>query len=287
MSEVVARQKPRLEFEERPSPRLEPENLPATLPPPGRFAVGGSTLSLALGGAALLVGGFAVLDAANFVAAQFSRGVVLGWLTLAVALGGFGLLGAALWRELRGLFALRTVDRLRAALLTDRAQAAALEWLAMMPEGATLAGSVRATRDPAAIAGLLRAGPIAAMRARADALGRTAAVQTFAATAALPSPALDGLLVAWRGTRLVREIATLHGMRPGTLATLALLRRTALTAASVMATDMATDAAARALLSNPLLAHIAGDVAGAGVAARRMVVLARAAAAACSPLPPG
>jgi len=31
---------------------------------------------------------------------------------------------------------------------------------------------------------------------------------------------------------------------------------------------------------------VAGDVAGAGVAARRMMVLARAAAAACSPLPP-
>jgi putative membrane protein len=76
-------------------------------------------------------------------------------------------------------------------------------------------------------------------------------------------------------------------MRPGTLATLALLRRTALSAAGVVAADLATDTAARAFLSNPLLRHVAGDVAGAGVAARRMIVLARAAAAACSPLPPG
>jgi putative membrane protein len=41
------------------------------------------------------------------------------------------------------------------------------------------------------------------------------------------------------------------------------------------------------VLSNPLLAHVFGDMAGAGVAARRMILLARASAAACSPVPPG
>jgi len=275
------RLKPRLEFEDRPAPRLEADLLSVAVRP----APGGGNLSLALSGLAVIVGGFAILGAANFVVAQFERGAVLGWLTLGVALGGFGLLAAALARELRGLFALRTVDRLRAALLEpDTCRRAALDWLATLPEGAALAGSIHDLSDPAAIASLLRAGPVAALRTRADALGRAAAVQIFAATAAVPSPALDGVLVAWRGTRLVREIAALHGMRPGTLATLALLRRTALSAATVMAADMATDAAARALLSNPLLAHLAGDMAGAGVAARRMIVLARAAAAACSPL---
>jgi uncharacterized membrane protein YcjF (UPF0283 family) len=275
--------KPRIEFEDAFSPRLEPE----PLVPPVSVAPGTGTLSLAAGGVAVLVAGFSVLQAANFIVGQFERGPILGGLTLLVAAGGFGLLATALWRELRGLFALRTVDRLRAALThPDQARRAALAWLATLPEGEALAGAVRATEDPVAIAGLLRAGPLAALRARSDALGRAAAIQTFAVTAAVPSPALDGLLVAWRGTRLVREIAALHGMRPGTLGTLALLRRTALSAATVMTTDFATDAAARALLSNPLLAHVAGDVAGAGVAARRMIVLARAAAVACSPLPP-
>jgi hypothetical protein len=55
-------------------------------------------------------------------------------------------------------------------------------------------------------------------------------------------------------------------------------------AAAVAGTDMALDATLRAVLSNPLLRHVAGDVAGAGVAARRMILLARATAAACSPL---
>nr|WP_283949669.1 DUF697 domain-containing protein [Limobrevibacterium gyesilva] len=124
------------------------------------------------------------------------------------------------------------------------------------------------------------------MRARSEALGREAAVQVFAATAAIPSPSLDGLLVGWRGARLVRQVAVLHGMRPGLLGTLGLLRRTVFSAAAVAAADLAADTAARALLSNPLLQHLAGDVAGAGVAARRMIVLGRVAAAACSPVPP-
>jgi len=60
----------------------------------------------------------------------------------------------------------------------------------------------------------------------------------------------------------------------------------AFAAASVMATDIAADVAMRTLLSNPIMERLASDVAGAGVAARRMIVLARATAAACSPVPP-
>jgi uncharacterized membrane protein YcjF (UPF0283 family) len=277
---------PRIEAEESEAPRLEaglPMVLPAAAPSRG-------TLRLVLEGLAVLALGFAVLGSANFVMAQFERSATLGWLTLGVAVAGFGLIGAGIWRELRGLFALRSVDRLRAAAAA--ADIAALKtalrpWLAAQPDGAAVAAALEPVTDPAAALALLRAGPVASLRARADALGRTAAVQVFAATAALPAPAFDGLLVAWRGARLVRQVAELHGMRPGTLATLALLRRTALSAAGVVAADLATDTAARAFLSNPLLRHVAGDVAGAGVAARRMMVLARAAAAACSPLPPG
>jgi len=39
------------------------------------------------------------------------------------------------------------------------------------------------------------------------------------------------------------------------------------------------------VLSTPLLTHLAGEMAGGAVAARRLVVLARAAAVACSPVP--
>jgi len=94
---------------------------------------------------------------------------------------------------------------------------------------------------------------------------------------------MDVLTVGWCGVRLIRQVAALHGMRPGILGTLALLQKTALAAATVAATEVAVNAATHAVVSHTLLRHLAGDVAGAGVAARRMIVLARAAAAACSP----
>jgi uncharacterized membrane protein YcjF (UPF0283 family) len=275
---------PRFELEEHAAPRLEPEALPAIVP----RQAGLGSLGLVATGLVILVVGLALLQTGNFVAAQFARAPSLGWLTLGVAVAGFGLIGVAAWRELRGLFGLRTVDRLRRLLAQPRtAKAAAREWLAQLPEGAALLPAVAATDDASVIAALLRAGPAATLRSRADALGRTAAMQVFTATAAIPSPAFDGLLVTWRGVRLVRQIAELHGLRPGLLGMLSLLRRVALTAAALMATDFAANAFARAVLSNPLLEHLAGDVAGAGVAARRMIVLARVAAVACSPLDPG
>ncbi len=278
------RVRPRFELEDAAIQRLEPA---ALVPVAAEPRMGWSSFGLAGAGAGVLLLGLAALETANFVVDQFARAPVLGWLTLAVAVAGFGLILAAGLRELRGLLALRGVDRIRAGLADPaRCVAAARTWLAHHPEFAGLAPAVAAAPAPDAVVALLRAGPVATLRQRADQLGTAAGVQVFAATAAIPSPALDGLLVAWRGIRLVRAVAALHGMRPGLFATLALLRRSMISAASVAATDLAVDALARAAISNRLVAHVAGDVAGAGVAARRMVVLARATAAACSPVPP-
>ena len=106
------RPRPRIELEAMPAPRLE-AGLPAFVPVPER---GVGTLSLVLGGAAILAIGLAALGTANFAAAQFARSVALGWVTVAVAVAGFGLIGAGVWRELRGLFGIETVDRLRVEL---------------------------------------------------------------------------------------------------------------------------------------------------------------------------
>ena len=57
--------------------------------------------------------------------------------------------------------------------------------------------------------------------------------------------------------------------------------------ATVAAADIAVDAAARALLTSPLLAHVAGETAAGAVAARRMLRLARVAAEACRIIPAG
>ncbi len=279
---------PRVLIEDAAAPKLEaPEQLAEPLTDATPPQAGGGKYALA--GLAVLLVGLAALQTGNFAAAQFQRAAWLGWLTVAVAVGGFGLLLAGIGRELRGLFALARVDRLRRAFASRdgiRIHAAARSWAATLPDAETLRPAIDAANDPDAILALLRAGPDATLRARADALGRTAAFQMAAGIAATPTPALAALVVTWRGVRLVRQVAGLYGMRPGLLGTLNLLRRTMLSAGLVAGSEAAINLAAHAVLTNPLLAHALGEMAGAGVAARRTVLLARATAVACSPLPP-
>lgn len=282
-----------METATEPFLRLEPDSAPRLEPLPIVLAVAvpprRRRLPAVLLGAGVLALGFPVLWATWLISALFDRTLWLGWTGVAVMTLGFGLVGAGIGRELRGLAVLRRVDRLRADLAsgeTARVAAAARRWVATLPEHTMLLPAIAVADTADSVLALLRAGPGAALLEGADSLGRTAAFQAGAIVAATPSPALDALTVGWRGVRLVRQIAALHGMRPGLAGTLALLQRTALAAASVAATEFAVNAAAHAVISHPLLRHLLGDVAGAGVAARRMIVLARATAAACSPLPP-
>jgi putative membrane protein len=183
---------------------------------------------------------------------------------------------------------LHGVDRLRRDLASNDAQTrfrAARRWLGEVEGGGALLPPLAALNDPDAIVPLLRAGIEAGLRARADALGRRAALQVVAGMAATPAPSLVVLLVSWRGLRLIRQVASLYGLRPGVIGTVSLLRRTALAAGATAVTEVAMNTAAHAVLSTPLLAHLAGEMAGGAVAARRMVVLARATAVACTPLP--
>ena len=286
MSEI--RVAPRIEIENPAAGRLEPEQLPMVLPPP---RTGPGTLGLVAWGAGVLVAGLSVLSIGNFVADQFARAPWLGWTTLGVAGLGIGLIVLAGLREWRFIHRLDDVDRRRADFADPaRARDAARSWLAGLPQAEMLApGLVRAidaSDSPDAIMALLRAGPGRILDAEAQALGRVAALQVLAITAAVPSPALDGLVVTLRGVRLVRQVASLYGLRPGTLGTIALLRRTLVSGVYVTGTNLAVDTLVKAVISNPNLQHFAGDVAGAGVAARRMIVLARAVAAACSPITP-
>lgn len=276
---------PRIEVENPIAGRLEPEALPM-VPPPQHS--GPSTAALVGWGVGTLAAGLSLLSVANFIADQFARAPWLGWLTLGVSATGFGLIGAAVWRELRFLRRLESVDRRRADLADPaRTRAAAKAWLSSIPQelaAPSLIAAIAATDSPDAILALLRAGPGRTLDSEAQALGRAAGFQVLAITAAIPSPALDGAIVTLRGIRLVRQVASLYGLRPGTIGTVALLRRALLSGVYVTSANVAVDTMVKAAISNPHLQHVIGDVAGAGVAARRMIVLARATAAACSPL---
>ena len=279
---------PRIERESGRADRLETTDPHVPLPERTSW----SMPVLALCGFAVLALGLAGLQTGNFVADEFHRSPVLGWLTLAVAVTGFGLILLGFARELRGLLRLAAVDALRRDLAGTDAQArarAARRWLARLgpdTDIARLTPALAGLNDPDAIVPLLRAGIEAGLRARADALGRRAALQVVAGMAAAPAPALVVLLISWRGLRLIRQVAAVYGLRPGLFGTLSLLRRTAFAASATAVTEVAVNSAAHAALSTPLLAHLAGEMAGGAVAARRMIVLARAAAVACTPLPP-
>jgi len=270
-----------LEADEAPRLEAAPPLLPAASLVRRRSAP-------ALAGVLVLGASFLVLWGAWLVGSLFDRWNLLGWLGLASLVVALALIGLGISREFRNLWALRRVDHLRAELASgeiNRIQHAAQRWLEALPEHTGILPALAATDTPDAILALLRSGPGKELQEATDMLGRSAALQSVAIVAATPSPALDVLTVGWCGVRLIRQVAVLYGMRPGVLGTVALLQKTALAAASVAATEIAVNAATHAVVSHPILRHLAGEVAGAGVAARRMIVLARAAGAACSPLP--
>jgi putative membrane protein len=270
-----------LEADEAPRLEAAPPLLPAAALVRRRSAP-------ALAGVLVLGASFLVLWGAWLVSSLFDRWNVLGWLGLASLVVALALIGLGISREFRDLWALRRVDHLRAELASgeiNRIQHAAQRWLEALPAHTGILPALAATDRPDAILALLRSGPGKELQEATDMLGRSAALQSVAIVAATPSPALDVLTVGWCGVRLIRQVAVLYGMRPGVLGTVALLQKTALAAASVAATEIAVNAATHAVVSHPILRHLAGEVAGAGVAARRMIVLARAAGAACSPLP--
>jgi putative membrane protein len=95
---------------------------------------------------------------------------------------------------------------------------------------------------------------------------------------------MDGVLVIWRGLRLIRRIAELYGMRPGTLGTLRLWRRVALDAGSVAAADVVVATMTDALFSSPLGGALAGQASGSAIAAQRMLRLSVAVARSCRPI---
>ncbi|MEO3472861.1 DUF697 domain-containing protein [Roseomonas sp. CAU 1739] len=248
---------------------------------------GWSSLGLVGLGVAILVLGFSLLEAGNFIAAQFVQATWLGWVTLGVAVAGFGLVFTAIGRELRGYLALGNVDRVRAA--HARGDIAALrtalqDWQQRLPAGRARAEGLAEMPIDAACA-LVEATSLAPIARDAEALGRAAAMQAFAMTAVSPSPGLDVLVFSWRGIRLVRQVAALHGLRPGIAGTVALLRRVAMDAATVAATDVAVEAMLRGVLSSRIAEHVAGEAAAGAVAARRMILLARATDEACRVLP--
>lgn len=264
-------------------------------PPPQEEAVPepglpGSAVALTAGLGLLLLGWLG-LGSLDFVRGLFARAEWLGWLGAGLIGGGWLLAAGACWAEWR---ALRRLGRVRAlaghlARLPDAAPppAALIDWLeglaARLPEAGPAAAAMARAPDMGSLRGLWRGALRPVLEEAVARLGREAGRRAFLGTAIAPSPALDGLVVLLIGLRLLRQVARLHGMRPGALAGLALLRRLIVSAGVTTGVELAAETAfAQAMEAKA--AGLAGGAAGAVTAALRMPRLAAAAGRACRPL---
>ncbi|ONG45210.1 hypothetical protein BKE38_26730 [Pseudoroseomonas deserti] len=265
---------------------------PVSLAPPPALPGAGWLRSLGLAGGAffLLVLGGGGLWLGVTLDELFARSALLGWAGSALGAGVVGLLGAGAWREWRALRKLKSLDRLAETLKETPDAAppprALLRWAESLaerlPEAAPAIDQIRAATTLGEARGLAAGLLQPVLAAHVAALGGQAARQVFVATAVMPAPALDAAAMALIGLRLMRQVAELHGLRPGALVLARLLRRLAFSTGLAVGTEMAVEAGLEQMVEGHA-AKLAGGAAGAAVAARRMARLAAATGEACRP----
>jgi putative membrane protein len=252
-----------------------------------------SPFAVAMTGLGILVVGVVGIDLAQFVDGAFAHGTSVGILATAAVAAGAG--GALYWltAELRGLFRLRSAERLRRLIPSALASELKLEIdaaaaiVARDPLLGEAVNSYRAVLEPH------HSGPDALelfsrfVLAPADQLAqaaiRRAAAQAFAINAISPTVLLDALLFAARATRLVREVAEIYGQRPGFAGTVHLLRRLVGGAGLVGAVDVVGGVIAQQL-GGAVLEHLSASAAESAYAAQKMARLGLLAMASCRPI---
>jgi putative membrane protein len=275
----------RLELSLPPTPEA---NLPAlrTGRPRSPFAV-------AAAGLVILVLGVVGIDLVQFVDSAFSRGTGLGIAAVAVVAAGCS--GALYWliAELRGLWRLRSAERLRrlipsalAGELKSELDAAATI-LACDPLLGTAVTHYRAAIEPHHTGRdaleLFSRFVLAPADQLAQSAIRRASAQAFAINTISPTALLDTLLFAARAMRLIREIAEIYGQRPGLAGTVHLLRRLAGGAGLVGAVDLVGGVLVQQL-GGAVVERLSASAAESAYAAQKMARLGLIAMALCRPV---
>jgi putative membrane protein len=207
---------------------------PAPLPAPRKFR----WATLLVGALATLLAMWAGLAATQLIEDFFARSPVLGWIALAVAgIAAFAAL-AIIAREIWGLARLRRIEHIQreaahAINADDKASATnAIDDLKSLyrarPDAqwgltqlAEHAGDILDPRDRVKLADRFLVAP---RDEEAHRIIARAARRVTLLTTVTPAAALDILFVAAQNLRMLREIATLYGGRPSTLATFRLAR---------------------------------------------------------------
>jgi putative membrane protein len=275
----------RLQLNLQPAPEA---NLPA--PPTGRSR---SPFAVAATGIGILVLSVLGIDLVEFVDGAFGHSTGLGVAAAAAVAAGCG--GTVYWlmAELRGLWRLRSAERLRSLIPSALASelkgeidtAAAI--LARDPMLCEAVADYRAAveahhsgRDALELFSRLVLAP--ADRLAENAI-RRAAAQAFAINAISPTAVLDTLLFAARAMRLLREIAEIYGQRPGLAGTVHLIRRLAGGAGLVGAVDLVGGILVQQL-GGAVVERLSASAAESAYAAQKMARLGTIAMAMCRPV---
>jgi putative membrane protein len=282
-----------LETEETGRLELNLQLPPETDLPALRTRRSRSPIRVAATGLGILVLGLIGIDLIQFIDGAFAHGAGLGIAATAAVTAGSG--GAAYWlgAELRGLWRLRSTERLRSLIpvaLADELKAEIEAAAAIMAADPLLSEAVaryRAVREPHhsgrdALELFCRFVLTPADRL-AEAAIRRAATQAFAINAISPTALLDTLLFAARALRLIREIAEIYGQRPGLAGTIHLLRRLASGAGMVGAVDLVGGILVQQL-GGAVMERLSASAAESAYAAQKMARLGIIAMALCRPV---
>jgi putative membrane protein len=275
----------RLELNIRPAPD---GNLPAP-----RIGRSRSPLTVAAAGLGIFLLGLIGIELVQFIEGAYTHSTALGVAAAICVAAGCG--GALYWlaAELRGLWRLRSAERLRRLIpfaLTDELKAeidAAAGILAHDPSlreaVATYRGARAAHHTGPDSLELFSRFVLAPADRLAEAAIRRAATQAFAINAVSPTALLDTLLFAARALRLIREIAEIYGQRPGLAGTVHLLRRLAGGAAMVGTVDLVGGILVQQL-GGAVIERLSASAAESAYAAQKMARLGIIAMALCRPV---
>jgi putative membrane protein len=294
MERAAERLRPRiLETEETGRLELNLQQPPETDLPAPRTRRSRPPIRVAATGLGILVLGVIAIDLVQFIDGAFAHGAGLGIAATAAVAAGAG--GAAYWllAELRGLWRLRSAERLRSLIpfaLADELKAeidAAAAIVAADPLLSEAVARYRAVLEPhhsgRDALELFSRFVLASADRLAEAAIRRAATQAFAINAISPTALLDTLLFAARALRLIREIAEIYGQRPGVAGTVHLLRRLASGAGMVGAVDLVGGVLVQQL-GGAVMERLSASAAESAYAAQKMARLGIIAMALCRPV---
>jgi putative membrane protein len=248
---------------------------------------------LLITGVVLLIAGLLVVEFALLVADLASRSAWLGYVTAAFFVVALTFCVVGIWRELIGIFSLRSNERWRRSLddqdtdLTERKRIVG-RWLSLLdPKRFNTAEVLRAldsVESPEELENQIRDVERSLQQEARQASNR-AAKATVVAKMLLEAPALESVIFLFFTLRLLRQIADMHGLRPGFVVSLVLYRRALLDSSLLFGVDLAADAVADVAADNKLIRLLGSRIPGAGLSFLRMRRFGKVAALACCPLP--